>query len=650
MRGDSRPAALPTGLSDFARQVLGKHWVRWEPKRPSGEALDTTSVDPLIISSAEGRELLRVNTGDFPEATRRAEGLAIAYLRRLEFAVGIGFAAPEPCGCFAQPQWCYLRDDGVVLLEVRSKVDAGLPRDPRPWLPPDRPLHPYASSVLKLVEKLAFFLDAGERGHNRMVVRVGAREGESLARLLGAAEVREPSDDVHRFWRGAGFTLHDGELYGRNADECWAWLGAEATSTLPAIVRFASRAGASLQIAVQRFERTEAREFSEAPSLERVTMSGGAVRVSCPYGTEHEAQMGDILLEETSEGPLVHQVRVVGGRIATWERYGGRGPELTDHCLAVDHFRGVLSPRCLEWARRYNVMHYPWVRASESELRAAFERRGLELTDAHVDLERMLGGLVVRGAKGVYAQGFGLGLHAERLREFVVSTTTSASLDADLTVGPDGTLTGGELTEGSCPLARSWRQYLERLAIGYDGIERQSARTGDLGIGRGRCSVLFTETIGPELARLLEIPESPLLSDDLTFFAEDADSLIWCPFSAAEHDLLLDSYATELVTTNLDRVVDALRVAARCSTTVEFHLDGPADREEEHERPVLPPAELLVGAERFSLSTGRVVRGTAYVVGSPRNYRIEVVTDGPNRQAWRTFTPERNTLRWYQHR
>lgn len=642
---------LPECLSDFARRVLSGYRTKWDStRRLPGVAHGANDLGMLEVKEAPGPWLLELNTDRCSRLRRHAEGEPIALLRRLEVVAGFASAAPDHYSWFVQPQRCYLDEGGRVLLERVYEVDAGLSRDPRPWLPPDRRLHPFASSLLKVVEKLAFFLDVGEQGHNQMAVRVGVRGGETLAGMLSAVEAPEPSDDVHRFWRGEGLTLHDGELYGRNADECWVWLGAEVKAALPVIVRFAARAGAAVEVAVPSFQRVERREPPEAPLVERVTRTREAVSVSCPYGTEHEAQRGEVLLEETSEGPVVHQIRVDDEQVATWERFGASGAELTDYCLAVDHFRGVVSPRCLEWVKRYNVMHYPWLRANEPELRSALARAGVELTEARLELERMMGGVIIRRSEGPYIHSFGLGLHAERLPKVVLSAQTSFMLDDWLLAGPDGTLTGGDMNEGSCPLARSWRHFLERLAIGYDGARRQDDSLGDLGIGRGRCSVLFTETIGPELARLLEIPESPLLSDDLTFFAEDADSLIWCPFSAAEHDLLLDSYATELVTTNLDRVVDALRVAARCSTTVEFHLDGPADREEEHERPVLPPAELLVGAERFSLSTGRVVRGTAYVVRDRGACRIEVVYDGPTRQEWRTFTPERNTLRWYQHR
>src|SRR5690606_28503167 len=281
-------SVLPRGLSERGRKVLEQFCVFGD------------SESRITISEEGGPRYLEINP---PHVPSRSEGKAIAFVWRFEAMARFFSVAPGRYASYSRGLWCYQGPTGEILLELRFKVDIGLPRDPRPWPPPDRPLYSFASSLLKLVEKLAFFLDARARGCNQMMVRDGAREGERLARLLGAVATLEPSDGVHEFWSGEGFMLHDGELYGRNADECWLWLSEEATSALPAIVRHAARAGAAVEIAVPRFGRTEVLEPPEAPLVERVTRTREAASVSCPYGTEHEAQRGEVLLEDTSEGP-----------------------------------------------------------------------------------------------------------------------------------------------------------------------------------------------------------------------------------------------------------------------------------------------------------------------------------------------------------
>lgn len=651
------PPALPGELSAFAQDILRRYRTTWEMASTPAGATGTKDLGKLTVHEEGGLQLLALNTSPYAESARRPkEGLPMASLCRLEVAAGFPQRARAIHPWPALPQWCYQVDGGGIELLPRFQVDT-MPRSASPpWKAPVPVPFRFADSQLKLVEKLAFFLDLKHRRHNELVVWLGRRMGATVAAAIGARKVPEPGDSVHTFWRGEQASLHDGALDRNNADECWIWLGAEGRSLLATVVHLAVEAGVSLQITTRSYTAVEARQPGEAPRLDEV----GRQNNSGSLNLEDDGQTNHVFVEDSPEGPIVHQIRAWQGRVTLWERFGEFQAEVSDYCLATEHFAAkqtatALSPRALEWVRRHNVFHYPQLCASEQVLQQLFADAGLQLTPAHVELERAMGGIVIRGPDGKIPQPFGLGLHAQWLPKHVLlSASTSLRMDGYLTVAPDGTLMGGDAVEGSVPLASHWRHFLERRAIGYDSVRCCDERIGNLGIGRGRCSVLFSkptypvsEPIGPALAQYLGIPESQLQSDKHNFFAEDADTVIWCPLSQAGRGLLLDDYACELVTNDLDRVVQALKAAPLCSPGVHADLNGPFEDEEICQQPIAPPRAITEGAVcSFELKSFDQA-GTVYVLGEPGNLRLEVVSKGQwCAHRWCTFTAKRNTLRF----
>ncbi len=134
-------SVLPRGLSERGRKVLEQFCVFGD------------SESRITISEEGGPRYLEINP---PHVPSRSEGKAIAFVWRFEAMARFFSVAPGRYASYSRGLWCYQGPTGEILLELRFKVDIGLPRDPRPWPPPDRPLYSFASSLLKLVEKLAF--------------------------------------------------------------------------------------------------------------------------------------------------------------------------------------------------------------------------------------------------------------------------------------------------------------------------------------------------------------------------------------------------------------------------------------------------------------------------------------------------------------